>query len=87
VQQRPYGRAENRMHAQKTVGTDVMLFGCDAYTRGPILQNILRDTYDYLTIMPKLRSTHDEYLIYKMSYDYRKINLQCVHGIKFTSVH
>jgi len=26
---------------------------------GPDLQNILRQSYDYLTIMPKLRSTYD----------------------------
>jgi len=31
---------------------------------GPDLQNILRQSYDYLTIMPKLRSTHDGRLIY-----------------------
>ena len=40
--------------------------------QGPDLQNILRQSYDYLTIMPKLRSTYDEYLIYKTSYDGRK---------------
>jgi len=27
--------------------------------QGPNLQNILRQSYDYLTIMPKLRSTYD----------------------------
>jgi len=32
---------------------------------GPDLQNILRQSYDYLTIMPKLRSTYDGRLIYK----------------------
>ena len=36
---------------------------------GPDLQNILRQSYDYLTIMPKLRSTYDERLIYKTSYN------------------
>ena len=46
---------------------------CD---QGRDLQNILRHTYDYLTIMPKLRSTDDERLIYKISYDYRMINLR-----------
>ena len=35
---------------------------------GPDLQNILRQSYDYLTIMPKLRSTYDGRLIYKTSY-------------------
>jgi len=33
--------------------------------QGPDLQNILRQSYDYLTIMPKLRSTHDRRLIQK----------------------
>jgi len=39
---------------------------------GPDLQNILRQSYDYLTIMPKLRSTYDKRLIYKTSYEGRK---------------
>ena len=29
--------------------------------QGPDLQNILRQSYDYLTIMPKLRSTYDRF--------------------------
>jgi len=41
-------------------------------TLGPDLQNILRQSYDYLTIMPKLRSTYDGRLIYKTSYEGRK---------------
>ena len=36
---------------------------------GPNLQNILRQSYDFLTIMPMLRSTYDGRLIYKTSYD------------------
>ena len=32
---------------------------------GPDLQNILRQSYDYLTIMAKLRPTYDRRLIYK----------------------
>jgi len=36
------------------------------------LQNILRPSYDYLTIMTKLRSTYDGRLIYKTSYEERK---------------
>jgi len=40
--------------------------------QGPDLQNILRQSYDYLTIMPKLRSTYDGRLIYKTSYEGRK---------------
>jgi len=39
---------------------------------GPDLQNVLRQSYDYLTIMPKLRSTYDGRLIYKTSYEERK---------------
>jgi len=31
--------------------------------QGPDLQNILRQSYDYLTIMPKLRSTYDGRII------------------------
>ena len=39
--------------------------------QGLDLQNILRQSYDYLTIMPKLRSTYDGCLIYKTSYEER----------------
>jgi len=38
-------------------------------SQGPDLQNILRQSYDYLTIMPKLRSTYDGRLRYKTSYE------------------
>ena len=41
-------------------------------TQGPDLQNILRQSYDYLTIIPKLRSTYDGRLIYQTSYEERK---------------
>jgi len=44
--------------------------------QGPDLQNILRQSYDYLTIMPKLRSTYDRRLIYKTSYEGRKAFLR-----------
>ena len=40
--------------------------------QGPGLQNILRQSYDYLTRMPKLRSTYGGRLIYKTSYEWRK---------------
>ena len=43
---------------------------------GPDLQNILRQSYDYLTIMPKLRSTYDGRLISKTSYEGRKAFLR-----------
>jgi len=36
---------------------------------GPDLQNILRQSCDYLTIVPKLRSTYDGRLIYKTAYN------------------
>jgi len=42
----------------------------------PDLQNILRQSYDYLTIMPKLRSTYDERLIYQTSYEKRRAFLR-----------
>ena len=46
---------------------------------GPDLQNILQQSYDYLTIMPKLRITIDLYdrrLIYETSYEGRKAFLR-----------
>ena len=36
---------------------------------GPDLPNILRQSYDYLKIMQKLRSTYDGRLIFKTSYN------------------
>jgi len=38
------------------------------FVQGPDLQNILRQSYDYIMIMPKLRPTDDGRLIYKTSY-------------------
>jgi len=43
---------------------------------GPDLQNILQQSYDCLTIMPKLRSTYDRRLIHKTSYEGRKAFLR-----------
>ena len=43
---------------------------------GPDLQNILRQSYDYLTIMSKLRSTYDRRLIHETSYEGRKAFLK-----------
>jgi len=44
--------------------------GCD-------LQNVLRQSYDYLATMAKLRWTYDRRPIYqKKSYDYCRINLR-----------
>jgi len=55
-----------------------------AYTRlsvgrkqRPDLQNILRQSYDYLTIMPKLRSTYYGRLINKTSHEGRKVRFTC----------
>ena len=42
----------------------------------PDLQNILRQSCDYLTIMPNLRSTYDRRLIRKTSYEGRKAFLR-----------
>jgi len=44
--------------------------------RGPDLQNILRKSYNYFTITPKLRSTYNECLIYWTSYEGRKAFLR-----------
>jgi len=55
------------------VVADVEQFGA---VLGPDLQNILRQSYDYLTILPKLRSTYDGRLIYKTSYEGRKAFLR-----------
>ena len=44
--------------------------------QGPDVQNILRQSDDYLTIMPKLRSTCDGRLICKTSYKERKAFLR-----------
>jgi len=46
---------------------------------GPDLQNILGQSYDYLTIMPKLGSTYHGRLIYKTSYEGRK----CVRKLAY----
>ena len=42
----------------------------------PDLLNILRQSYDNLTIMPKLRSTYDKGVIYKTSYEESKAFLR-----------
>ena len=46
------------------------------YFRGPIYKVFLRQSYDYLTIMPKLRSTYDGRLFCKTSYEARKAFLR-----------
>jgi len=48
----------------------------DVGDQQPDLQNTLRQSYDYLTIMPKLRSTYDGCLIYQTSYEERKAFLR-----------
>ena len=45
---------------------------CFSKIQEPDLQNILRQSYDYLTIMPKLRSTYDGRLVYKTSHEEHK---------------
>ena len=55
-------------------------YPCDKLTvLGPDLQNILRQSYDYLTIMQKLRSTYDGHLIYKTSYNEWKVFIGKIH--------
>jgi len=56
----------DRVRAQISVGPGLAKQGPDLQN---ILQNILRQSYDYLTIMPKLRSTYDGRLIYKTFYN------------------
>ena len=47
------------------------------HVRWPDLQNISRQSYDYLTIMPpKLRSTYDGRIVYQTSYEERKAFLR-----------
>ena len=43
----------------------------------PSLQNISQRSYDYLAIMPKLRSTYDGRVIYKTSYEERNTSVRC----------
>jgi len=54
----------------------VFLFPLFFNLLGPNLQNILRQSYDYLTIMSKLRSTYDGRLIYKTSHEGRNAFLR-----------
>jgi len=74
------GERLSRQHCSKDaqpVPKDVYRNGCrDEHNRlrsdsnlGPDLQNILRQSYDYLTIMPKLRSTYHRRIIYKTCYE------------------
>ena len=53
-----------------------LTISCFSKIQGPNLQNIVRQSYDNLTIMPKLRSTYDGRLIYKTSYEGRKAFLR-----------
>ena len=46
-------------------------------TQGPDLQNILRQSYDYLTIMPKLRSTYDRRLTHKRTQGFSQVQFTC----------
>ena len=46
------------------------------FNQWPNLQNILRQSYDYLMITPKLRSTYSRRLIHKTSYEGRKAFLR-----------
>jgi len=45
----------------------------------PDLQNILRQSYDNLTIMPKLRSTYDGRLFYQTHYEGHEAFLSTIH--------
>ena len=56
-----------RSHKVVRNGAIQYVMMCDFLFLGPDVQNILRQSYDYLTIMPKLRSNGR--LIYKTSYN------------------
>ena len=75
-----YAAVAHRQPVHGRVYQDVEVFLRYARVVGvdhrPHLLNILRQTHDYLTIMPKLRSTCDERLIYKTSYEERKTFLR-----------
>jgi len=68
-------RAFTAAHESNRPYVDVLL-EC-AELLGPDLQNILRQSCDYLTIVPNIRSTYDGRLIYKTSYKGRKAFLKC----------
>ena len=52
---RTHGRTDRKHNAAAATGINMW----------PDVQNILRQSHDYLTTMPKLRSTYDGRLIYK----------------------
>jgi len=56
-----------------STGTDI---GRNEIEMGPDLQNILRQSYNCLTTMPKLRSTYYGRLIYKIYYEGREAFLR-----------
>ena len=66
------GGSSRSLHAAKNAQTArrSLLYAVWGVTEmlGPDLQNILRRSYDYFTIMPELRWTYDGRLIYKTSY-------------------
>ena len=61
--------SRTRARMPGSAGRTVAAADPDSRVLGSDLQNILRQSYDYLTIMPKLRSTYDGRLIYKTSYN------------------
>jgi len=58
-------------HTTRRLAALLLLLGLLLYFVGqkPNLQNILRQSYDYLTTMPKLRSTYDGRLIDETAYN------------------
>jgi len=71
-------RRRHPLHGSPLARKSRLLSASDV-VQGPNLQNILRQSYDHLTIMPKLRSTYDGRLIYKTSYKGRKAFLGTIH--------
>jgi len=70
------GRRVNAHTTGKSEVFILVLKGRSFVILGPDLQNILRQSYDCLTTVPKLRSTYDGHLIYKASYEELKAFLR-----------
>ena len=63
----------------KTVKLDASTTELGNAFQGLDLQNILRQSYDYLTIMPELRSTYDGRLINKTSQEEARLFSGTIH--------
>ena len=71
-----FRRSSRRRITKQPTDTDKCLRLGKTVDVGPDLQNISRQSCDYLTIMPKLRSIYDGRPIYKTSYKRRNAFLR-----------